>query len=68
MMDKINQQAFDMGAVLVLEIYGKPKHKRFAQKLKKIVTDILAISQNFLWGLKKKKKAIQILTHLTCII
>ena len=27
MMDKINQQAFDMGTVLVLEMFGKPNTK-----------------------------------------
>lgn len=48
-MDKINQQAFDMGTVLVLEIFGKPNTKELL-KTKKIMIDILLISQKLFYG------------------
>lgn len=49
-MDKIDQQAFDMGTILVLEIFEKPKHKELFRN--KIMTD-LAIFQKFYANLKK---------------
>lgn len=54
-MDKINQQAFDMRTVLVLEIFGKPNTKELLET-KKIMIDILVISQNIFcgdWGKKR---------------
>ena len=36
-MDKIDQQAFDMGTILVLQIFEKPKHKELFRN--KIITD-----------------------------
>jgi hypothetical protein len=36
-MDKINQQAFDMRTVLVLEIFEKPKQQRDYPETKKLL-------------------------------
>lgn len=36
-MDKIDQQAFDVGTILVLQIFQKPKHKELFRN--KIITD-----------------------------
>lgn len=62
-MDKINQQAFDMGTILVLEIFGKPKHKRIILRPKTNDRPTGNFSKIFLWGLKKRKSA-----HLVCNI
>lgn len=72
-MDKINQQAFDMRTILVLEIFGKPNTKELLET-KKIMIDILVISQNVFCGDWKKKKGYSNIQRLfkprllTCIV
>lgn len=54
MMDKINQQAFDVGTVLVLEIFRKPNTRELLEMKESWLTywQFLKISS---MGIKKKK-------------
>lgn len=50
-MDKIDQQAFDVGTILVLQIFEKPKHKELFRN--KITTD-RQLFKNFSMQIKNK--------------